>query len=237
MITLPLGALFMLGVIAYSMTGLDISHYLNYHSIVIVILGTFAVMVISNPSSSLKLLFKAVFSLLKKEKKSRSHHEELLKLAKDKATINNSQDPLILYAQQLWEQGLEKELVEHLLEQRYLELSMEKDEPVNILRNLSKYPPAMGMLGTVMGMVSLFATLSGDNKSQVGINLAIAMTATFYGLLLANTVITPLSDRLHVQSLEWKKRNEVTLNILLLINEEEPYEIIQGYLTFGQKAA
>ena len=98
------------------------------------------------------------------------------------------------------------------------------------MRNLSKYPPALGMTGTVIGLVAIFADLSSENRANLGPSLALAMTATFYGLLLANTLLLPLADRLQVMHSHKVRENELVFRVLLLLQQGEPKEMIVGQL-------
>jgi len=84
------------------------------------------------------------------------------------------------------------------------------------------------MTGTVIGLVALFSNLNAESRSMIGPSLALAMTATFYGLLLANALLLPLADRLHVRHLRAAELNEHIYHILMLIQKEEPLGVIEG---------
>jgi flagellar motor component MotA len=58
--------------------------------------------------------------------------------------------------------------------------------------------------------------------------LAIALTATFYGLIMANGLVMPLSDRLHVAHVRRKNAYAGLYEILLLINRQEPTLLIEA---------
>lgn len=229
MITLPAGFILVGFILYFALHGVDVQNFLNFHSFVIVIVGSAAALLMSSPLGSILYMFKKIFALGKRIATRQQVHAYLMELVKDRnyedKTVENA---LISYAKELWEQGVEQELFEELLEQKMEDLSTSSEEPVNILRNLAKYPPALGMMGTVMGMVSLFANLNGDNKDNVGSDLALAMTATFYGLMMANLLFTPLSDRLFVKHLAEQKLNEMVFNILIFINRNEPAAVIEG---------
>lgn len=229
MITLPGGFLVVLFIMYFATHGVEISHFLNFHSFVIVIVGSIAALLLSSPKNSIVVLTKSVMSLFGKDKPKEEIHKRLMSLIDNRLAKGDDKDHgLIKYAQDLWEQGVDAYLFEELLEQRLDEIKVGSEEPVTLLRNLAKYPPALGMMGTVMGMVSLFANLNGDNKDGVGGDLALAMTATFYGLILANLLFTPLSDRLHVQHLADQKVNDMVFNMLIFINRNEPATIIES---------
>lgn len=59
----------------------------------------------------------------------------------------------------------------------------------------ASYAPIMGLVGTTMGLINMLGEL--DDPSKIGHGLAVAMTATLYGLLLANVVCLPVSDKLN----------------------------------------
>lgn len=227
MITLPFGFLFIFGVLYFSFLGTDSSALINSHSIVIVIAGTLAILAISAPLRSILAMWRSLKDLRTVEQKNEVIAAAILNIAKNrKSTIANNLHPLINYAQSLWEQGLEIHIFEALLTQKLEDLAQRSEQPVTTLKNLAKYPPALGMTGTVIGMIALFSNLGEDNKASIGPNLALAMTATFYGLALANFLIMPLADRLHVRHLSRVKRNEMVFNSLILINRGEPVSIV-----------
>ena len=56
--------------------------------------------------------------------------------------------------------------------------------------------PAMGMVGTLVGLARMFATMR--DPAAIGAAMAIALLATLYGALLANLLFMPLANRLRV---------------------------------------
>lgn len=58
--------------------------------------------------------------------------------------------------------------------------------------------PAMGMAGTIIGLIRMFAAMEDSNA--IGPAMAMALMTTFYGLILANMVAGPVAARLAVLS-------------------------------------
>ena len=54
--------------------------------------------------------------------------------------------------------------------------------------------PAMGMIGTLLGLVRMFQAM--DDPAAIGQSMAVALLATLYGAILANLVAAPLAARL-----------------------------------------
>ena len=59
--------------------------------------------------------------------------------------------------------------------------------------------PAMGMVGTLIGLVSMFRAM--DDPATIGAAMAVALLATLYGALFASLIATPISARLRRLSL------------------------------------
>ncbi|RYZ56259.1 MAG: hypothetical protein EOP07_12815 [Proteobacteria bacterium] len=224
--TLPIGFLLVGAVIYASMKGSSWALYFNMHAILIVVGGSVAVLIMSSPALALKNLGTVFLNLFKPSISVDSYRREFQELMQNKVLSTPSKNALINYASELWEQGLDPELTIILLSQKREELERGYIEAVQVLRNLAKYPPALGMTGTVMGLVSLFSVLGADNKSALGPALALAMTATFFGLILANCVVTPLADHMHVKHMQDEKVYTGIYQILILINRDEPQALV-----------
>lgn len=219
--TLPIGFLLTCAVIFFSMKLDAWALYLNAHAIIIVWGGTFTILVMSTPSNTLRNLYYSVSELFKKTQTITLFTSEFKELMQKKTLQIPSPNPLIRYASELWEQGVDAELFIVLISQRRDELERGYIDAVQALRNLAKYPPALGMTGTVMGLVSLFSVLGADNQAALGPSLALAMTATFFGLITANCIVTPLADHLHVRHMQNEKLYTGVYQILILINRGE----------------
>lgn len=222
-----LGVIATMGVIYMSMDG-NLGFYMQEHSIIIVFGGTFAIFFFSTPGSAFKTIIHSLKIFLSHDYSFSDHRLTLEELAKNRFANTDSNNPLISYAQELWEQGISEHLFISLLAQKKMELENETIDAVQAFKNLSKYPPALGMTGTVIGMIGLFTNL--QDKSQIGGHLATAMTATFLGLILTNMLISPIADRLQVRHINKKRLYNNTYQILLLINQNEPSQLVENEL-------
>lgn len=200
--------------------------YLQAHSILIVVGGSLAIFALATPNSVLRSIGRSLKLLIQREETFSRYQEALAQLQKDRQLKNHTQNALISYASELWSQGVDANLFVVLLSQKKKELELQTTDAVQALKNLAKYPPALGMVGTVMGMVALFSKLD-SNKDNIGSNLAMAMTATFFGLVLSNAVIAPLADRLHVRHVKQQRLYENIYEILLLINQNQPASLVR----------
>ena len=90
---------------------------------------------------------------------------------------------------------------------------------ISYWRSMAEAAPAMGMIGTVAGLIQMFAAL--DDVARIGPAMALAMLTTFYGIILANVVAAPVASRLERLSeaeLAWQRE---ALERLLQIAQAE----------------
>lgn len=118
---------------------------------------------------------------------------------------------------------------------RRIEFTFEREiQEVKLLRNLAKMAPSLGMVGTTVGLVTMMTNLSSGGFDKIGVSLATALTTTFYGLVLAHLVFTPLANRLETRAEERVvEMRLITEGILLLAKRVPPSLVLsrlQAYL-------
>lgn len=75
-----------------------------------------------------------------------------------------------------------------------------------VWRSVADAAPAMGMIGTVVGLIRMFSAL--EDPSRIGPGMALALLTTLYGVIAANCVAGPIAARLERLSraeLLWQK--------------------------------
>ena len=83
----------------------------------------------------------------------------------------------------------------HELMERELNAMLDRHNTgVKIIRFIALQAPVFGMAGTLIGLVQMLMHL--DDPSTIGPALATALITTFYGLMLANLIMTPLAAKL-----------------------------------------
>ena len=226
MFTLPIGFIGVLLAIILSTDSSKWGLYLNAHAITIVVGGTIGILFYLAPASVLKELVHGFKRMVSPEEKFSDLEKEFRALARKEVPSEKSRNQLISYARDMWDPGIDPDLFIVLVSQKRNELENLGIEAVQTLRNLAKYPPALGMVGTVMGLVQLFSAL-GSDTSSIGAALALAMTATFFGLFVANVLVNPLADRLHVTFMRRKALLTSIYEVLILINHGEDASIVE----------
>ena len=89
--------------------------------------------------------------------------------------------------------------------------------------------PAMGMIGTLVGLAQMFATMT--DPAAIGGAMAVALLATLYGALLANLVAAPIAHRLRARArCEWLERERLLAPLAALATREAPMGLGHGRL-------
>jgi chemotaxis protein MotA len=89
----------------------------------------------------------------------------------------------------------EDQIIE-LLQWRIARLRAREHAESQMFRTMASFAPAFGMLGTLIGLVSLMTVLGTGGMGLIGHHLSIALMATFYGLLLSNLICKPIAVKL-----------------------------------------
>ena len=63
-----------------------------------------------------------------------------------------------------------------------------------MFRNMATMAPAMGMIGTLVGLVQMLANMS--DPAAIGPAMAVALLTTLYGAVIANAFAQPMADKL-----------------------------------------
>jgi chemotaxis protein MotA len=81
--------------------------------------------------------------------------------------------------------------------------------------------PAMGMVGTLIGLVGMFVKM--QDPSAIGASMAVALLATLYGALIANLIAAPVAARLRRQARgEAMERLRLEAPLVALAFREQP---------------
>jgi chemotaxis protein MotA len=88
-----------------------------------------------------------------------------------------------------------------------------------ILRKAAEISPAMGLIGTLIGLVQMLSEL--QNPSNIGPYMAIALLTTLYGALFSYMILTPLATKIDRNSDEELLLNKIYLITVVCIGKQE----------------
>jgi chemotaxis protein MotA len=236
-----LGVVLGFGVIAGAiMIGGSAGMFLDVPSILIVIGGSFSALFVKFPMktvlNTLKVTTKA---FLEKPQNLEALIDEMTQVA----TINRRDGTLALEryeaSQPFLQQAIsylvanvEPDFIETTLINDIKILQERHDSGKNIFKSLGNSAPAFGMIGTLIGLIQMMASMS--DPSSIGPAMAVALLTTFYGALIANLVCLPIADKLEIRSKNEVLARQLILDgILAIIKGQAPSvlkECLQTYL-------
>ena len=125
--------------------------------------------------------------------------------------------------------GTDTELIKNILETEVYFIQSRHSEGQAMISTMAGYAPAYGMIGTLIGLIVMLKNL-GD-ADALGPGMATALITTFYGVVLANLVFTPIAKKLKAQGDLEALQKELYIEGLLSIQEGENPRIIRDKLT------
>ncbi len=124
--------------------------------------------------------------------------------------------------------GYDREFIKDTMERDRDIFLMHLEEGSKVYRAFGDCAPAWGMVGTILGMVTMFANMS--DPSKLGPAMATALLATLYGAVVSNLFTLPLADKLHVKLEEENVSRSLIIDGVLLIRESKSPSLIREML-------
>lgn len=248
----PLGFLISIVVVYFAVTyGIPNSRiFFDPHAAVIVIGGTLAAALICFPLRHFFTMFRIYFRTVtgRSEQATIDTINEIVGMSQAQnegqplENLANSAKNLFLKEsiELIIQGGLSDDELYDVLDKR-VELQNERyRREGNTYKIIGKFPPAFGLVGTTLGMISLLQSLGSPNAfERIGPSMSIALVATFYGLVLANIIIIPVGENL-IQSSETDlvRRRIVVDGVRLLKERKHPLlveEHLKSYLSPAER--
>lgn len=124
--------------------------------------------------------------------------------------------------------GHDAEVVRSVLE-KDIDLTAERHSiAIKVFKTIGDLGPAMGMIGTLVGLVAMLSNMS-DPKS-IGPAMAVALLTTLYGAIEANMVALPIADKLDLRSGEEKLARSLILDAVMGIQDGQNPRVIEAML-------
>ncbi len=98
----------------------------------------------------------------------------------------------------------------------------------SIFMQMGDAGPAMGMIGTLIGLVAMLANM--DDPKSIGPAMAVALLTTLYGAMMANMLMIPIGDKVGLRSDEEGRLQAMVLDALLAIQAGQNPRVIESLL-------
>jgi chemotaxis protein MotA len=124
--------------------------------------------------------------------------------------------------------GHDPEVVKSILgKDMDLTLKRHKDGQ-SIFKAMGDVAPAMGMIGTLIGLVQMLSAM--DDPKQIGPAMAVALLTTLYGAMIANMVALPIADKLELRSHEERLAKSMIIDAVMGIQDGQNPRVIRDVL-------
>lgn len=230
-LVIGLATAFTLVITALSMSG-SVRSFYNLPSVMIVFIGTFAVTMMSfslrETFGALGVVWRAVFPSHRAPQQAATVILSLASLARSRGILaldpvidQLHPSPLLQRAIAMAVDGATAEEIETVMSHEIAAISERDNRNANVMRRAAEVAPAMGLIGTLVGLIQMLANL--DDPTTIGPAMAIALLTTFYGAILAYMVFAPLASKLDRNGREdLIMANIHTLGAMSIARQEHP---------------
>ena len=214
------------------------SWFINYPSLMIVLGGTMGATLINYPMADLISVFKVTKNAFRHKtfdpialipqminfaKKAR--REGILSF---EAQLKHINDPFLVRCMQMAIDGMEAESIADVLNTEILWLEERHRLGAEIYTTMGTFAPAVGMLGTIIGLVQMLMQMK--DPAAIGAPMAVALLTTFYGTVLAYLLFLPIAGKLRVRSKQEILSKQMVLQGILSIQEGDNHRIVEQKL-------
>lgn len=132
---------------------------------------------------------------------------------------------------QLSVDGLEPQAIGEILETEVAAMRDRHQLGAEIFATMGMFSPALGMIGTLIGLVQMLQSMS--DPDSIGPAMAVALLTTFYGSVLANLVFMPIAGKLKTRSREETRIMDMIITgVTSITNGDNPRILEQKLLVY-----
>lgn len=216
--------------------GGSVSTFVNGPGLLIVCAGTMTVVLMKYPISvaghAIKAAAKAFVHKAQTPKELIDKCVELANIARKEGVLGLEQveieNEFLKRGVMLIVDGNDETFVRKMLSND-ISLTIERhEEGLGIFKSIGDVAPAMGMIGTLIGLVQMLSSM--DDPKAIGPAMAVALLTTLYGAMLANMVALPIADKLTLRKTEEGRIKAMCIDGILAIQEGQNPRIIESML-------
>jgi chemotaxis protein MotA len=233
-----IGLVFGLGVFYFLMTdGGGLMMFLSEHATIVIVGGALAATLVRFPISTIMhgLPMGLRFAFTVKRLSQREIVDEITRLAEivrkngpialENETVD---DEFLAKGMRMIADGYDRDFMRGTLERERDNTLFRLGESTKVYRAIGDCAPAYGMIGTLIGMVQMFANM--EDPSKLGPFMATALLATLYGAVLANLVCLPIADKVHLKAEDLEVNSTLIIDGVLAIRESKSPTLVRELL-------
>jgi len=222
------GAVFL--IVAAIVLGGSPGSFFDIPAIMIVILGTYAVTMVSFSARDVFAAQRVVAQAFFRRLEQPSDMTLMMLRLSDKARRDSplslqsildqlDEEEYLFQALQMVVDTVPPDEIERVLRREMNSISQRTMKSVAVLRRASEVAPAMGLIGTLVGLVQMLGNLS--TPESIGPGMAVALLTTFYGAIMANVFFAPIASKLERNAEELMLLHNIVLIAAVSIARQE----------------
>jgi chemotaxis protein MotA len=215
--------------------GVSLSYFFQPVAATIVLGGTLGVMLVTTPQHALMHSLHRVMGLISAAEGNRAALvEEIVEYARHarrggtlsiEPTIPNASHPLLRHALELTMDISNRAELRAVFETELQMAERQGEADAKTLEVAGGFAPALGIIGTVVGLIQVLRQFS--NLPSVGYGIGTAFVSTIYGLSLANLLLLPIAHRMRARVADNFETQELIMEGVLAIAESAHPAVIR----------
>ncbi|MBI5749484.1 MAG: MotA/TolQ/ExbB proton channel family protein [Nitrospinae bacterium] len=227
--------------VAIFVEGGGIGYFINPASMMIVIGGVIAAIFIGFPLPRVMGVFRAAAQAFRADIQQpswviglivrlavKARQQSLLALEGEADRINNR---FIRLGLEMVIDGQPSDLIRDVLDTELDVLQVRHRAGGHILRTAAKLSPAFGLIGTLIGLISMLRSLGAEaGMGGLGKGMAISLVSTFYGVMGTNLLFLPLAEKLRSRTDDEVLRTKIITEGILMLQAGANPRVIERKL-------
>ena len=228
-------------------SGGELSHFFNLNSIALTVGGTFAALMVTFPLKVFAALPKLMVKIFAPhEFNPQNNIADIVEAAYivRKGGISALEDMIPAYKDDLMRKGFalaaesaDPETIRGILENEIGAMKERHKTGAQFFEKGAVLASGFGMLGTIVGLISVLS--HANNPGNITSEMAAALTAAFYGLILANVIFLPMGNKLRKRSDEEVLCKQIISDGIVAIaageNPKQIHEKLMAYIPLSMR--
>lgn len=185
----------------------NLNRFIDGPSVMIVVGGTFAAMMVSYPIEFFTRIPKHLKIVLMPTKFNVQDYinqvVEIAKVARAEGVlalqnqVDQIKDPFFKNSLNLIIDAVDAEKVKQMMETELDYMDERHSLDRAFYAKGASYAPAFGMIGTLIGLINLLQSL--EDSAAIAPAMSVALVTTFYGTIMANFIFAPINNKLKMR--------------------------------------
>ncbi len=209
--------------------------FLNLPGIAIVLGGTLASTFICFPLKEVMRVSNTFLMALKREELPIENYiNAIVSIAREASSkgkvhleksLPGIENEFLKHALQMLIDGYSADEIKEILDTRIEQTYEQEISSASIYRTMANLSPAYGIIGTLIGLIAMMQSM-GSDISNIGPQMAVALTTTLYGILFANVLFLPIAIKVEKRIDERVLLMHVIRDGVLFIKDKTPAAIV-----------